>query len=78
MNHYEIVKKITGPINPIGVTETDTERFENLKDTLDLIYILVGEIKFIASKAGAQEHSINKAGTYAKEFLIAIKNDINL
>ncbi len=31
MTHKEIIMTLVGPINPIGETNTDEQRFENLK-----------------------------------------------
>ncbi len=37
MTNHEIVKKIIGQIKPVGSTEIDNERFENLKATIELV-----------------------------------------
>ena len=36
MDVYEIVGKLVGPIDPIGETQTDERRFENLKVMTEL------------------------------------------
>ena len=76
MNHYEIVKKLIGPIKPIGNTEIDNERFEYLRETIELVDVLVSEIEYVAGDNTANERSIKRAGDFATDFLIALKNRI--
>ena len=37
MEYTDIIKKLIGNINPIGETNTDNERFENLKELCYLV-----------------------------------------
>jgi hypothetical protein len=76
MTNYEIVKKIIGPIKPIGSTEIDNERFENLKATMELADQLVSEIESIVSKAVIHEYSIKRASDCSAEFLFSLKDRI--
>lgn len=76
MNHHEIVKKLIGPIKPVGKSEIDSERFENLKATIELMSSLLFEIEYVAKSSESHESSVNKAGNYAKDFLLTLKSII--
>lgn len=70
MNLQEIVQKLNGKINPVGETNTDNERFENLKNQCDLVFNLLDEIIQVSeSNKDAYEASKKKAGEYATKFL---------
>ena len=76
MTNYEIVKKIIGPIKPVGDTEVDNERFENLRETIEVVDVLVSEIEYVAGRNSSNEYSTKRASDFATEFLIALKNRI--
>ncbi len=70
INHTDIVKKLIGGIDPIGKSEIDSERFENLKDMCNLVSNLVSEIyKVYYENKDRHEASIKKAAQYADNFL---------
>lgn len=71
-NTYEIVKKLIGNIEPIGETNTDAQRLENLKETIYLTNRLINDILEVAKNQTRQEYSILKAGIEAQIF----KNDL--
>ena len=63
MELHEIVMKLTGPIDPVGSSEIDRERMENLKVLLDLTDRLLTEIDSIATRNKARdEWSMKQAG----------------
>jgi hypothetical protein len=66
---YEVVKKLTGPIDPQGETNTDEKRFENLKKTTELIEKLIDDLNFVARNHERYEFSIKRAGQHAKKFI---------
>ncbi len=76
MTNYDVVKKLIGQIKPVGNTEIDNQRFENLVETIELVDLLLFEIESIASNSKAPEFSIKRAGTLAAEYLLALKNRI--
>ena len=41
MTVHEIVNKLIGNINPVGETNTDNDRFENLKAKCELVNLLI-------------------------------------
>lgn len=76
MNHYEIVKKLIGPVRAVGETHTDEARFENLKALTELVDRLVFDIGEVALDAGRPEFSVNRAGQHAEEFLQELSNSL--
>lgn len=67
---YEVVKKLTGEINPVGETNTDEKRFENLKVTCNLVAKLLNDISEVEyGYKNSQEFSVKRASDYAGKFL---------
>lgn len=69
MTLYDVVKKLVGDIDPVGETNADEKRFENLKDMTQLVDMLVGDIDRVASNKNRVEHSMKRAGQHADNFL---------
>jgi len=70
MEIYDIVKKLIGEIDPVGETNTDDDRFENLKETTELVDRLLTDINRVEYKNKDRgEFSMKRAGEYAKKFL---------
>lgn len=65
---YEIAKKLIGPVSPIGETNEDERRFENLKVMIELVDQLLGDIDLVAMKKDRAEYSVKKAGVFAATF----------
>lgn len=70
--HYVILKKLTGPVFPVGETNTDNERYENLQHLTDVALELVVELRDIAKFADRTEFSLSKAGNLALQTLTQI------
>lgn len=69
-NTKEIINKLIGQIRPVGETNTDVQRFENLKEMCQLVNELVSEIDSVSYDfRDNYEHSVKKASEYAKHFL---------
>lgn len=62
MDIHEIVKKLVGPIKPIGETNTDHERYKNLKVMTELVDRLVFDIDHIIPNKDRVEYSMKRAG----------------
>jgi len=77
MKNYDVVTKLIGSINPIGESNTDSKRFENLKEMTELVQELLSDISRVASYKNQYEHSVKKAGEYAYKFLKEVKEGIN-
>mgnify|MGYP006909289101 CR=1 FL=1 len=73
MDIYEVVKKLLGPIEPIGDSGIDEKRFANLIETEKLVNQLLFDINQVASYRDCQEYSRKVAGERAEQFLKDIK-----
>lgn len=70
MTHLEIVQKLIGNIDPVGCSNRDEKRFENLKEMCELVENLVVEIQWVANRnKDAYESSVKRSGEYAYKFL---------
>lgn len=70
MTHKEIVMKLIGEIRPIGETNEDNKRFENLKELSYLIEELNWEMNRIAvAYRDSPEFSLRRASEYAREWM---------
>lgn len=69
MGHEEIIKKLIGPINPIGETNEDKKRLENLRIMCDLVQTLIIDINYVSTYRSKKEYSMQLAGVYADSFL---------
>jgi hypothetical protein len=70
MELKEIVFKLIGPINPIGETNEDNKRFENLKIMCDLINDLIQYTDDMAyCNKDHYEFSRKRASDYVYNFL---------
>ncbi len=66
----EIVRKLIGPIIPVGETNQDDQRFENLKETCELVNELIIGIDYIArTYKDSYEFSVSRSQEYATNFL---------
>ena len=63
MDLYDIVMKLVGPVDPVGSSEIDRERMENLKVLLDLTDQLLSAIDLVAPlNKNRTEWSMKQAG----------------
>lgn len=69
MDIYEVVIKLVGKIDPVGETNEDNRRFENLKVMADLVEKLSEDIYPVARGKDRLEYSISRAGKFASDFL---------
>lgn len=69
MELVDVVRKLVGPVRPVGETNADDERFENLKALTELVDALLGDINTLAPHRNRYEFSIKRAGEYAAKFL---------
>ena len=73
MEIYDVVKKLTGPIHPIGKAGEDHVRWINLNNTINLVEQLLGDIQSV-SETKDKDISVKEARNQAKKFLIQVKN----
>ncbi len=77
MDNYDVLKKLLGPIDPIGSTDVDAERYKNLEATIDVVNRLLFDIDAIVWKnKNPQEHSIIKAKEKASEFCRELRDSL--
>lgn len=69
MEMHDIVRRLIGPVDPVGCHNTDTERYANLSTTIELVDLLLGDIRDVASQADRYEASVSKLGCLARGFL---------
>lgn len=66
---YEVVKKLIGPIDPIGATHVDEPRYNNLVIMTELVDKLLSDINRVGyNNKNRVEHSMQKAGKFADKF----------
>jgi len=69
MDIHEIVKKLIGEIEPVGESNEDDRRYENLKALVMLTDKLMADIDDVATYNRSRiEFSMKRAGNYAKAF----------
>ena len=69
MDIYDVVTKLIGPIMPIGETNTDEKRFENLQEMVSLVNELLDDIHSVTVHKTRGEWSMKHAGEYADKTL---------
>lgn len=65
---YEVVKKLVGLINPVGETNIDNDRFENLKQMTDLVEKLLSDIDWLNSYKNNHQFSMKRSAEFASDF----------
>lgn len=77
MNPNEIVNRIIGKTVPIGETNADEVRFENLKAKCELVECLVRELDELSKLSSSHEFSVKRAGQYAADCLSEITQELS-
>lgn len=73
----DVVKKLVGPIEPIGDSGADKERLSNLQAMTALIDGLLAEVSRVGvDNAGSYEHSVKHAGKFANDFIAYVGREI--
>lgn len=67
-----IVMKLNGEIAPIGETNTDSERYNNLIKLENTIDMLLSEMDDVCKYSNRLEYSMSKAGTQSIHWLRGI------
>lgn len=73
MSIHEIVVKLIGPTCPIGETNEDNARYENLKVMTHLVGKLLFDIDMVSKYKSCPEFSKSRAGKMAQGFLKDVK-----
>ena len=69
MELYEIVMKLVGPVQPVGETNIDARRLENMKELTQLVDQLLGQIENASRYADKAEASVKEIGQHARNFI---------
>lgn len=69
LSYLDIVTQLIGSTTPIGKSEIDKDRLENLKELCELTYNLLDQINYLRRFAGSHEHSVQEIGIYANRQL---------
>lgn len=73
MEIIDVVMKLTGPVDPIGETNTDAKRLENLKQLTSLTEELVCKIDKIAYEyQNNHQASMRLAAIHCSKFLASL------
>ena len=75
MEIYGVVKKLIGPIEPVGSSQVDEKRYENLEAHIDLLYALLTDLQDVSKEADRVEHSMKKAGAKAARFFETLPDE---
>ena len=77
MTNYDVLKTLIGEIDPIGNTEIDETRFENLYEMIDVVNGLIEDIAKVANRRSRLECSLKKAGEKAYNFLKDLQKQLS-
>jgi hypothetical protein len=76
MTTYDVVKKLIGPITPVGQTDQDIVRYNNLYQMCHLVEDILAAISEVSGYTTSSEYSVNRAGNFAKDFIKEIKKSL--
>ena len=68
-----VTKKLLGDIDPVGESNIDEKRLENLEETIQLVDRLIYDIFQVSLNRNSQYHSIKILGERAHEYLKSLK-----
>ena len=71
-----IITALNGGINPVGETNADNDRYENLKNLETIIDCLLDDIQSLIPNKNRYEYSVKRAGNEAVEYLREIRERI--
>jgi hypothetical protein len=74
MELHEIVRKLVGPVTPVGETQEDARRLENMKVLTELADRLLCDIALTAHNADRVEASMKAIGVHARKFMASVRD----
>ena len=77
MTNYDVVKKLIGKTEPIGESNQDSQRYENLLELIILTSQLIRDIRSAADFSDRQEFSMKKIGDRANKGLQELLSEIS-
>ena len=73
---HEVVRALIGKIKPVGKTETDGIRLDNLEQMIATVDILLDDILEVATLSDKPEYSVSRAGKRAEDYLSMLYDTI--
>jgi len=70
----DIVRKLVGPIQPVGETSSDAARLENMKEVGELVEMLLCDLETAAMNKDRPEASMREIGQKADMYLREFKS----
>lgn len=64
-------------IEPVGITEIDSNRFERQLEMENLLDTLIDRLHIVSSCRGSYEFSVSRAGEEAYEWLCNLRDELN-
>ncbi len=64
-----VVRKLVGPVQPVGETVEDSRRLENLEKLVEVARAAIQDVAEVTPNANRVEYSMKKAGQMAANFL---------
>ena len=71
-----VTKKILGNIDPVGETNEDEKRLENLEETIQLVDRLIYDIFQVSLNKNSQYHSVKISSERAYKYLKSLKDEL--
>ena len=71
-----VTKKLLGDIDPVGETNIDEKRLENLEETIQLVDGLIYDIFQVSLNKNSQYHSMKMSGERAYKYLKSLKDGL--
>ena len=72
-----VIKKLLGNIYPVGETNIDEKRLENLEETIQLVHRLIYDISNVSLNKNSQYYSMKKCGERAYKYLKELKDSLD-
>ena len=78
MEIYDVIGKLVGPIDPVGESNTDARRLNNLKVQSDLTYRLVqSTIRVFERNRHSHEGSVRLSAETARKYIDGLREDVS-
>lgn len=76
-NIYEVTQRLCGEIEPVGDSNIDRIRLQNLKDTIDVTESLIQDIIDVSKNKVRYESSMKVSGNTANSYLKELREQLN-
>ncbi len=76
MTITDVVRELIGPVTATGEHSVDDRRLKNLKELIELVDDLLGDIHEASRAKSRQEASMKKIGETADEFLQKLREPV--